>query len=450
MLPPVPVSGLSDAERFPALAPERLELLRRLREHSFAPRYTFACGDRLTTEGLEAVRRYERALFAPRHSWRHGESPDWLVRLAAYCLEQVPFYRHRGGRAADVLALPPIGRDDLARAPWAFVPDDVPAEDLLTYSTSGTTGPPMPVLSSPVAASCYLPALRFALDRHGVTLEGGADRVAIALVCAQRSTLTYASVVTPLDGAGFVKINLAESEWRHADDPARFLDDLAPEVLTGDPFSFMRLAELPLRHRPKALVSTAMTLVPGVRTRLESRFGCPVIDVYSMTECRMIAVATDSGHEIVPHDLYVEILAADGTPLPPGQRGEIVVSGGFNPCLPLLRYRTGDFASLDLGDDRVVLKDLQGRSPVRLEDSGGRMVNTIDVAQALASFPLAGYHCHQGLDRSLVLAAYGADVDPGEVMAALRPLFGGLLITVEVRDTVVVDRKVRPFSSEIP
>ena len=34
-------------------------------------------------------------------------------------------------------------------------------------------------------------------------------------------------------------------------------------------------------------------------------------------------------------------------PVPAGERGEITLTGGFNFCLPLLRYRTGDFASLD-------------------------------------------------------------------------------------------------------
>jgi len=43
----------------------------------------------------------------------------------------------------------------------------------------------------------------------------------------------------------------------------------------------------------------------------------------------------------------VEIVGDSGAPLPSGEFGEIAVTGGRNPYLPLLRYRTGDFAALD-------------------------------------------------------------------------------------------------------
>ncbi len=452
MIPPSPLSSLSDRERFPALAPEGLAHLHRLREHPFAPRFNFDCGDRLTLEGLAEARRFRRDMFAPRAPWRHGEAPAWLAALAARCLAQVPFYRKRGGDPDDFFRLPTTTRNDLASAPWEFIPDDLPAHDVLTFSTSGSTGPAMAVPSSPVAAACYLPALEYALARHGIALDGGRGRTSIVLVCAQRSTLTYASLSTLLDGAGFVKINLAPGEWRHPDDPVRFLDDLAPEILTGDPFAFARLAELPLRHRPKAMVSTAMALTSGTRAALESRFSCPVIDVYSLTESRMIAVATPRGHEIVPHRLYVEILASDGTPRPPGERGEIVLSGGFNDYLPLLRYRTGDFASLDLSGATPALRDMEGRPPVRLEDSRGRPVNTIDVTKALTPLPLAGFHLRQRADRSIELTGWGAlsVFADGAVRAALAPIFGDLTISLRLDDHAPPDGKPLPFSSELP
>jgi len=34
-----------------------------------------------------------------------------------------------------------------------------------------------------------------------------------------------------------------------------------------------------------------MTLLPGLRQRLERRFGCPVLDIYSMNEAGPVAVA---------------------------------------------------------------------------------------------------------------------------------------------------------------
>ena len=106
----------------------------------------------------------------------------------------------------------------------------------------------------------------------------------MAQICWQRSTYTYASVSSFLDQAALLKLNLNPAEWRHPDDEIAFLDDVAPEVLTGDPVAFARLADVPVSIRPKALLSTAMALLPGLRARLEERFGCPAIDVYGMNE----------------------------------------------------------------------------------------------------------------------------------------------------------------------
>lgn len=58
--------------------------------------------------------------------------------------------------------------------------------------------------------------------------------------------------------------------------PRRYLDAMAPEIVTGDPISFAALLDLPVTIRPKALVSVAMALVPGCakRSRTGSRARC--------------------------------------------------------------------------------------------------------------------------------------------------------------------------------
>src|SRR5262249_30239788 len=151
----------------------------------------------------------------------------------------------------------------------------------------------------------------------------------------------YVSVNPLMNESGLAKINLHPDDWRNPDDRARYLDALAPEVYTGDPISFAELARLPLQTKPRAQISTSMTLVPGLRQQLEQRFNCPVLDVYSMNEAGPIAVAdpTFGGHLLLQHCMYVEILDGQDKPLRPGERGEVTLTGGFNFCLPLLRYR---------------------------------------------------------------------------------------------------------------
>jgi phenylacetate-CoA ligase len=202
-------------------------------------------------------------------------------------------------------------------------------------------------------------------------------------------------------------------------------------VYSGDPVSLAELAALPLETRPRALVSTSMALLPGLKQTLAERFGCPVIDVYSMNESGPIAAAAPAGapdegaYRLLSHRLYVEVLDPEANPCPPGERGEIALSGGFNPFLPLLRYRTGDWASLDLGDPRQArLVGLEGRKPVVFQAADGRAVNNIDVTAALKALALPQYALHQAADGSLRLRVAGTAADEAAVRAALAAVFG--------------------------
>ncbi len=446
---PRPVD-LSDDARFPLIPEDRRGLLGRLRQHPHAPAWNFACGDRLDAAGMAQLRAWEAGLRAGPSAWGPGERPGWLDAFAARARASVPFYRQRGAPDAPWEAIPTFRRADLAAAPWAFVPDDQPLDALLVYPTSGTTGPPFEVYSHPVAANAWLPFIQRALGRLGRSLEGGPGRVSLATVHAQRGTYTYPSLMSWLDGAGFVKVNLDPSQWRAPGDAVAFLQDCDPELIAADPYALSVLAALPVRLRPKALVSAATALSPGLRRLLAERFQAPVLDVWSMTEARLLAVDLGEGHEILAHDTYVEILdPQEDRPVPPGARGEIVVSGGHNPFLPLLRYRTGDFARLEHAQGRVFLREPQGRRPVCLLDAAGEVVNTIDVARALGPLALARFQLHQARDRALTLR-YDGPVEASRVRLAVEPLFAGIPLTVESGlQPSAPGEKVTEFVSEV-
>jgi phenylacetate-CoA ligase len=441
---------LTDAQRFPLLSEAGRDRLRRLREHPHAPRYNYPAGERLTAAGLTHVRAYADRLRTDRTGWRPGELPPWLPPFVAFCRREVPFHRNRRDWSDDFFALPPIDRAHLRRAPWAFVPDSADLADLVVYTTSGTTGERLHVLSHPEVPNRYLPLMETALAAHGVRLKGG-DRVSIVHVCAQKQTYVLASVMSYLDFAGFVKVNLNPAEWRDPDDRVRFLDDCAAELYTGDPFAFAELARLPLRTRPRALISSATALLPDMKRRLEEHFGCPVIDLYSLNEAGPVAFARDNGHEILPHDLYVEVLDPDGRRCPPGTRGEITLTGGHNPFLPLLRYRTGDFAALDFSGPLPLLIGFEGRPPVAFRTASGRVFNSIDVTTALRDVPLPFFALHQAADGSLTFRTRCDATALTAAERALRELFGeSVRLTVEaVPESVAWGGKMIQYSSAL-
>jgi phenylacetate-CoA ligase len=143
-----------------------------------------------------------------------------------------------------------------------------------------------------------------------------------------------------------------------------------------------------------------------------------------MNEAGPIAVGTPRGHALLQHRLYVEILDSDGRPCPPGQRGEIALSGGFNPFIPLLRYRTGDYASLRFTSSKPVLADLEGRPPVIFRGEAGQAINNIDVTGALRPFVLPRWQLHQAAGGALTLQLPAGTAEREQVLAALLNLFG--------------------------
>jgi phenylacetate-CoA ligase len=419
------------AERFPLLTLAGAARLRWLEEHPHAPRYNHRGVDRLTAAGLARLRAFEEALNTARRGWAPATTPPWLTAFVGRVWRSVPFYRAYGPPPDDFFDIPTTGRAELSREPWSFVPDTAPLDGLIVFQTSGTTGHPLNILSHPETAAHYLPLLRRALAVYNVPLDDappdGSPDVAIALIGDQGSTYTYAAVSAYLNHAGFLKLNLNTLDWRDPVDRARFLDDCRPRIFTGDPVSLAALAALDLHHRPLSLVSTAMTLLPGLRDRLSQRFACPVVDVYSLNEAGPVAVADPHGpgHLLLSHRLYVEVLDADGAPCPPGTRGEIVLSGGFNPLLPLLRYRTGDWARLDLSDPRQPrLLDLEGRPPVMFRTRTGQPLNNIDVTAALKPLALPQFSLHQAADGGLTLRLPPGRTDDDLPRAALLRLFG--------------------------
>lgn len=416
----------ADHDRHPALSEAGRRLLLHLREHPHAPIYRNESGHRLRPPEVEQVRAHEREVMAAPVPAAESGPPEWLESWVQRCYELVPHFRARGVPPERFEDLPTVDRGDFGRDIARFVPDDVPLERLIHFRTSGTTGHPLLIASHPVVAARYLGYHRRALRRFGVELRHGRGQVGVVLLGHQRVCFTYVSVTPTQDEAGLAKINLHPDDWRHPDDRARYIDALAPEVLAGDPLSYAVLLDLPVTCRPRALLCTSMTLLPGLRDRLADRFGCPVLDLYSMNEAGPIAVADPAvgGHVLLQPRMYVEILDPAGRPVSGGQRGEITLTGGFNFCLPLLRYRTGDYASLHTVAGEPVLMGLEGRPPVRFRTRAGAWVNNIEVTHLLRPFALARFRLHQDADGTLRFGWEGAGVEGADLRRTLLTLFG--------------------------
>lgn len=152
---------------------------------------------------------------------------------------------------------------------------------------------------------------------------------------------------------------------------------------------------------PATVLLSADYISPAVEKALCEAWGCRVYTHYGLTEsCYGLAVqcaAAGGQHLRAAHFLVEVIDPATGAALPAGHQGELVLTSLAAEALPLVRYRTGDIASL------IAVPCACGCTLPRLAPVRGR-------AQNLARRP----NIHQ-LDDVLYaipgLAAYGAAWD---------------------------------------
>jgi phenylacetate-coenzyme A ligase PaaK-like adenylate-forming protein len=129
-----------------------------------------------------------------------------------------------------------------------------------------------------------------------------------------------------------------------------------PQVLMGSAFRIWRITQVGRESRDlreagvKALFITSEYLSATMRARLEQAWGAEVFHHYGMTEPGFaIAVECErhDGFHYNESDLYFEVVdPKTGMPLKDGEEGELVFTSLRREAMPLIRYRTGDIASI--------------------------------------------------------------------------------------------------------
>jgi phenylacetate-CoA ligase len=109
----------------------------------------------------------------------------------------------------------------------------------------------------------------------------------------------------------------------------------------------------------------------GMRHDLERTLRLTAIDIYGMSELIGPGVSSECpcqcGMHIFEDHFYPEIIDPEtGEPLPPGSRGELVVTTLTKEALPVIRYRTRDITSLQTEPCAC------GRTLVRMDRVTGR------------------------------------------------------------------------------
>ena len=138
---------------------------------------------------------------------------------------------------------------------------------------------------------------------------------------------------------------------------------------------------------------TSEMLYQDQRAAIARAFACPVANGYGGRDAGFVAHECPSGGmHISAEDLVVEIVDANGMPLPPGHSGEVVVTHLATGDFPFVRYRTGDIASLDArlclcGRGLPLLSNIQGRTTDFVVARDGTVMHALALIYAVRDLP---------------------------------------------------------------
>lgn len=362
----------------------------------------------------------------------HGDTDAWRRTNAGlrdamvdFAVKHSPYWSERaGGRAFE--DIPVLTRSEIREHLDGIVTSGVSPDRRLELSTSGSAGEP----------------LTFYRDlSQGVIEEIAARRFLLRLHAVPDDAVMVWVAASPPPGPNVHTVPTPElTPQRLAEELPRW-ELLGAHYLYGYASAMEWIADqieeqgLRVARPPVCVITTGDQLTDHGLEGLERAFGRPIHSWYGSHEFNGFLAGTFPGtrrYAFNPLLAYVEIVDEDGTPVPPGRQGRLLVTDLNNYVQPFIRYDTGDLATA--GDQRAggfpVVESIDGRSAERLLLPSGKALSGVMLGQTLfAANPFASlvrlYQCEQTAENSLELRVVWRGGEPDEatrerIVAAVR------------------------------
>ncbi len=343
-----------------------------------------------------------------RKLWMLGQTRRWLhldaeglarlqLRLLRGVLErayrEVPLYREKWDKAgvhpalvssvADLARFPITEKDDVRDAfPRGAVARGTDLSRCRIQQTSGSSGQCMEIALDRRSDDARTLFTQRVYGMHGFTFW--------------RKTAYLFAYPLPLQR----NLGLYRNRWIDANAKpeaiAEALFAFRPHLLAATPSDLFDLVDgYPGDLRALGLLAVCAHSEPmsgDERAHLASRFGCRVATNYYCNEVWAIGAECREGtlHQF-PDSVVLEILDDAGRPVPPGEKGNAIVTSLHNHVQPFVRYRLGDVIAwapdvrCACGLALPALRALEGRDDDYLLYPDGRRLHPSKVTVAVKS-----------------------------------------------------------------
>lgn len=345
----------------------------------YAARRAVAQDLRDTLEGLRTSVLRERT--DVEDTWK-----DFLC----HCFANVPAYHSRVWRGdvhETLQQLPTIRREVLLSQASEYLSSKFSGA-VTSKTTSGSTGAPLRIwFDTPARAHMNSRIYSLLLAAYPDILKGTNPGSTVVAHVSDRVGADEIPFILPIFNFSLLRRFTLSNKGEQRSIISSLLNH-KPLIIYGKPHCIRSLAESARRLDLKLPVFLVLTggeeLYKDDRNVFQDVFQAPIIDSYATTECGLIALSNEKTDELTVDEKYVflEILRSDGVLCREGV-GELVITSRQNWVFPILRYRTGDVATVTLRGDRQTLhriRRLQNVEHGRFDATSERIV-----ASALAT-----------------------------------------------------------------
>lgn len=429
-----------------------------------------------------AGRNYRKTLCLCRQSdgWSREEVVAYqehqLGRLLQFVADEVPFYQKYRLTISkhdpfNVLQeLPIISKLTIQEHFQEFIPRSISSITHRVARTSGSSGNQMEFLED---ASTY--------SREMAYMHSQWRRVGYTTHC-RKATFRVVTIEKPKAGV-FWQINPIHNELQfspfHMSERnlgayvQRFVE-YRPEFVHGYPSTINVFAEYLLRNdlakllAPiKGVLLCSEACLPDQRSRIAGALRSPIYTWYGQSERVILGGECECSqfYHVFPSYGFLEVLADNGSRCQIGKEGEIVGTGFLNWSMPLIRYRTDDYAVLqesvcECGRQWDRFSDVRGRRSIEgyVIGKSGAKISSIALEPPFGAFRnVVRFQYYQNKPGKLRLRIlpnphYTAEDERKIIGVHESRLFGEMDIIIDlVKDIPLTARgKQRLIISEIP
>lgn len=293
--------------------------------------------------------------------WSQGQLEQHQIEtlrfLVGHAMTHVPFYKRLYSQASitatdikelsDISKLPFISKEDIRAHLEDFKVRHWPKSKFQYHTTGGSTAKPLGLYWE---SDRTVPMERAFMKRQfgWIGYDPEKDRVVNI-----RGVPPKNGQLSEMIGTRVLNLSSYQMTPSNLDHYLELISDFKPVAVHAYPSAALIIAQHMLKKGQtlptiKNVLCGSEQLFDWQRSILETAFQCRIYSWYGQSEYVSLAGGCEHSNEYHFYSEYgiSEIITREGLPANPGESGEIVATSFLNYAFPLIRYRTGDIATI--------------------------------------------------------------------------------------------------------